>query len=355
MYLPTGGGVTYSWNRYTDSQGNNYPWISTRTSDNTTPWTYTPHVVSSCSPGQVNCQQTFTIQKPSGDNTVYTFTLNGGAWTSEADYYTGSVSSSNLVGKTTQCWNFVAITSGTCSYTVTTGSPATGIQKMAVSTTLPTPGGSVSKTVQYSYDRYGNVTLIQENNYYTGNLPAVDRTTTIAYLSSTNYINALILNRPSSVKVTNSGGATVALTNYFYDQYALASVTGVVNHDDTNYGTSNTVRGNLTEVQRLISGTSNYLTTYMTYDTTGQVTASYDSKGNVTTLSYADNFFDDNGANPAQTHSTTTPTNAYVTKITPPGGASLATTLGYYFGTGQLAKATDPNGNTTYSHFVSAT
>jgi len=178
MTLPTGGQIAYLWNLYTDSQGNHYPWINTRTTpDSATAWTYTPQVVTTCGSGQVDCKQTFTVQKPSTDKTVYTFALNGGAWTSEVDYYSGS---STLVETATQCWNFVTITSGTCSYTVTTGSPATGVEKMAASTTLPTPTGSVSKTTQNTYDSYGNTTNIQENNWYTGPLPStVDRTTTI--------------------------------------------------------------------------------------------------------------------------------------------------------------------------------
>ncbi len=359
MTLPTGGQITYLWNRYTDSQGNNYPWISTRTTpDSATAWSYTPAVVTTCGSGQVICQQTFTVQKPNTDNTVYTFALNGGAWGNEVDFYTGSVSPSNLVAKATQCWSFLTITSGTCTYSVTTAPPATGVTKMAASTTLPTPGGSVSKTTQYSYDSYGNVIKTQENKYYTGGMPAVDRTTTITYLGGTSYFNANIVNRPTSVTVTDASG-TVAQTNYSYDGSTLISgavgscpaVTGAAGHDDTNYGSGNTVRGNLTQIQRLISGTSNYVTTTMTYDITGQVRTSTDIKQNVTSYCYADNFYDDNGSNPPQPHSTTTPTNNYVTTITPPAGSNLATAFGYYYGTGQLAKVTDANGNNTYSHF----
>ena len=359
MTLPTGGQITYSWSLHTDSQGNKYSWISTRTTpDSSTAWTYTPAVVSTCSAGQINCAQTFTVTKPSGDNIVYTSVLNGGAWTSEADYYSGSVSPSNLVAKTSQCWNFVTITNGTCTYTVTTGSPSTNILKLAASTTLPTPGGSsVSKTTQYTYDGYGNTTKIQENKYYTGTLPAtVDRTTSISYLNSTNYINALILNRPLSVTITNSSGGTIAQTNYCYD-YAggcggssFVSATGVINHNDSYYGVSNTIRGDGTQVQRLISGTTNVLTTSMTYDMTGQVRTSTDSKGNVTTYSYTNNFFDDNGSNPPAVHSATA-ANAYPTTITP-AISGLASTFGYYFGTGQVAVITDPNGNSTYWHFA---
>jgi RHS repeat-associated protein len=334
MTLPTGGQIAYSWNIFTDAQGNKYPWISQRVTPDGT-WTYSQAVVTTCGSGQINCQQTFTVQKPSTDKTVYTFTLNGGAWVSKADFYSGS---STEVAMTSQCWSFVTITSGTCSYSVSTGSPATGIQKKAVSTTLFTPGGgSVSTTTQYSYDGYGNTTAIEENNNYSGGLPSTpDRTTAITYQHGTNYLNALILNLPSSVTVTDGGGATVAQTNYFYDQNTPTSVTGVWNHDDTNFGTGHNVRGNLTQIQRLISGSSNYLNTYMTYDTTGQVLTSTNSNGNVTRYDYTDAYA--NGTPPGTT-------NAYATTITAP--LSLATTATYYYGTGQAATATDANLNTT--------
>ncbi len=365
MTLPTGGQITYAWSPYTDSYGIHYQWINKRTTpDSSTGWTYTPQIVSTCGTGQVNCQQTFTVQKPNGDNTVYRFALNGGAWKNQVQTYTGAVSSANLLSTVGDCWNFVTITNGVCQYLTTPGSPATGVQKLAESTTLPVPGGTtITKTTQYIYDGYGNMTKIQENKYYTGNLPStIDRTTTISYLNTTAYINALILNRPTNVTVTNSSSATVAQTLYSYDGSSLISgavgacpaVTGSENHDDTKYGTGNLVRGNLTQVQRLISGTSNYLTTSMTYDITGQVRTSKDSNGNVTTYCYADNFFNDGGDGSSPTaYTPSKPSNAYLTTITFPtvNPVTLARSFGYYWGTGQTALLTDENSNTTSFHF----
>jgi hypothetical protein len=116
MTLPTGGQISYTWSVFSDAGGNKYAWISSRTTpDSTTPWTYTPNVVTTCGSGQVNCQQTFTIQKPNGDNTVYTSTLNGGGWAGSVQSYIGAVSSANLLSRVTQCWNFVTLTNGTCS------------------------------------------------------------------------------------------------------------------------------------------------------------------------------------------------------------------------------------------------
>ena len=356
MDLPTGGQITYAWSPYTDSQGNHYQWISKRiTPDSGTGWTYTPHVVTTCGVGQVNCQQTFTMQKPSGDTVVYTFALNGGAWKNQVQGYTGSASSGTLLSTVSECWNFVTITSGVCQYNTTTSNPATGVQKMAESTTWPVPSGSaITKTTQYTYDGYGNTTKIQENNFYIGTLPTrVDRTTTINYLNSTNYINALILNRPTSVTVTNSSGGTVAQTLFSYDGSTLASATGMSNHDDTNYGTSNSVRGNVTQIQRLISG-STYLTTSMTYDMTGQVRTTTDSNGNVTQYDYTDNFYTDPGNGQAPTtKSVNPPTNAYLKTITYPtiNSVTMTKTFGYYWGAGQVALSTDENSNTSYFHF----
>src|SRR6202030_2283637 len=98
---------------------------------------------------------------------------------------TGS-SSGTLLSTVSNCWNFVTITNGVCQYNTTNGNPATGVQKLAESTTLPIPGGSsITKTTQYTYDGYGNTTKVQENKYYTGTLPVTaDRTTSISYLNT---------------------------------------------------------------------------------------------------------------------------------------------------------------------------
>jgi RHS repeat-associated protein len=361
MVLPTmssGQQISYSWSHYTDSQGNNYPWISKRTTpDSATGWIYTPHVVNTCGTGQVDCQQTFTVVKPTGDTTVYTFALNGGAWKNQAQIYTGSASSGTLLSTVSDCWNFVTITNGVCQYNTTTSNPATGVQKLAESTTLPIPGGTtITSTTQYTYDLYGNTTKIQENKYYTGNLPSTaDRTTSISYLNTTPYVNAVIVNRPSGVTVTNSSGATVAQTLYYYDEYSLVSATGMVNHDDTNYSTSNTVRGNLTQVQRLVSG-STYLTNSMTYDMTGQLRTSMDPKGNTTQFDYTDNFYDDpgNGINPStKMHAVSQATNAYISTITYPTVymGTFTKRFGYYWGTGQMGLSMDENSLTSTFHF----
>jgi len=351
MTLPSGGQISYSWSVFTDARSGKYTWISGRTTPDDS-WSYALQVINSCGAGQVNCQQKLTVTKPSGDVSVNTFTLNGGAWHTQAQHYNGSVSSSNLLATVKDCFSFVTVTNGQCTYSVTTAASATNVRRTARTTFLPGGSGTdIYQTNTYAYDTYGNPTQIKEWKFYTGTLPSTaDRTTTITYETGASYAAKNIYNRPKTVTVTGGGG-TLAETKYTYDEGTPASATGTVNHDDANYGTSNTVRGNVTKIERLVGGTT-YLSKSMTYDMTGQLKTSTDWKGNTTSYSYTDSYVDDNTSysNPPSAHSTSTPTNACLTNVTAPL-SSGNTTFKCYWGTGQVASATDANSNTTYFHF----
>jgi hypothetical protein len=205
-----------------------------------------------------------------------------------------------------------------------------------------------------------NAASIKAWKFYTGATPTFpttpDRETDITYHA---IFGNNITNRVSQTTIKDSGGSVVAQTNYSYDDSgSLANsspATGIFQHDDTNYGLSNTVRGTLTTVQRctlLTACSSNFVQTLMTYDTTGHVLSVKDPNANITSFGYADNFFKDVGdgpSNPPQPFSAPAATNAYLTMITPP--MISASTLGYYYQTGQPASSKDANGNTSYSHF----
>ncbi len=196
----------------------------------------------------------------------------------------------------------------------------------------------------------GNIIAAKEWKYYTGTPPVgPNREIDYTYLATTSYLNKNIINRVGSETTKNSSGAQIAQTNYTYDSTALTSVTGVTHHDDTNFGTGNTVRGNPTLVQRWVSGTT-YLTTTNYYDTTGQLRQVNDPKGNITTYSYADNFFHDNGANPPLAYTPSSPTNAYMTQITLP--VSGTQSFGYYFNSGKRAFSKDQNNADIYDHYL---
>jgi RHS repeat-associated protein len=351
MTLPTGATINYTYTNFTDAYGNVGRRIASR-SVGSNNWSYTPAVISTCTSTSVGCQQSMTVTQPSGDHSVYTFTLDNGAWPVQMVSYDGS--SSTVLATHTTNWDF--------THACTVPTTCIGhqyITKLSDTTTLPMPSGSLNRTTQYTYDTStndGNIATVKEWNFYPGSLPGTpDRITNITYLSGSSYAAVNIMNRPASVTVTDGSGSTqFSKTLYSYDSTSpgLTSATGAVNHDDTNYGTSFTTRGNLTQVQKWISG-SNNLTSSMVYDTTGQVVSATDPSGNTTSLAYDDSFLDD--ATTASPHAALSlPTNAYLTKLTQPtvGSNSFVSNFSYYYGTGQLAKATDVNGQVSISHYL---
>jgi RHS repeat-associated protein len=203
----------------------------------------------------------------------------------------------------------------------------------------------------------GNVTVTNEWGYYyagagQASFPSTpDRKTNVTYLTTgTNDIN-----RPLSVTLYDHG-TMISQTSNTYDSYGstcpgsgLKSVTGVMSHDDTNFGASYTTRGNVTTTTQWVSG-STYLATQYCYDSTGQVTQGTDPYGNVTTYGYGDKYYSDNGTDSLTSYSPSKPTNAYVTSMTQP--LIGATTSGYYYGSGKQAFITDPNTVSEYFHFV---
>lgn len=93
-----------------------------------------------------------------------------------------------------------------------------------------------------------------------------------------------------------------------------------------------------------------YLTTTLSYDTTGQVIQVVDPKNNSTSLSYADRFYTDTGTNPPATYTPATATNAYLTQVT--NALGQVSLIGYYFNSGKLAYARDANNNDSYRHYL---
>jgi len=371
MTMPTGGTITYSYGQPITGYS---PSLHSRlTPDSTTPWTYVYQQLTSCSTSQ-NGQYQLTVTKPSGDNEVYTFTIPS-SWLptepgscrlfepTQIQIYTGPVSAANLVATLTQTFsaNPCASTSNFCVY----------MMKIADAITLPIPGGtSINRTNQYTWDsggpngssQYGQLVKKQEWNFYTGTLPAnPDRTTTYNYLSGSGYINsnANILDRQTSITVTNSSGATVAQTLNCYDYSGGCGGSsfvdaGSVSNHDTNFGPSYTFRGDLTQTQRLIAGSS-YLTKSMKYDSAGQLLSATDwsnLSAHTTTYSYVDNYVNDNLSNsePLTPYSPSQATDGYPTTVTVPIAAA-STTSTYYYGTGQRSSITDANGKIRYSHF----
>jgi RHS repeat-associated protein len=369
MTLPTGGTVNYAYTNFTDSLGGVGRWLFSK-STSTGFWQYSPVAMG-------NTNQQVTVYKPGLATDVISLTVDGSGtvWPTQILSYDSGYGA--LLSTVNNTWDFsVPCTTILCSIAFLEGIgngddvPAhQDIRKLSTSTTLPMPGGSITKQTKYSYDspQTGNVTGVQEWKYQNGPSPTFpsipDRATytTYATIGTNNNIN-----HPKSITVCNNvgtnssctgGGTPVAQTNITYDAYGNNGLLGlqdrstVVNHDDANFGPSYTARGNPTQISQWVSG-SNYLNSYFSYDVTGQVLQSEDPNSNITTYSYADVFYSDNGANPPQAFTPATPTNAYVTSITDAIGVTSA---GYYYGSGHTALVTDYNNRTTYSHYVNST
>ena len=166
------------------------------------------------------------------------------------------------------------------------GSASTGILKRTSNTAWAANGTPATRTLiledntqsqtETTFDSNGNLLVMKEHDWGSGAPGAVVRTTNFTYLADPPYVARNILNRLKQVTVSDSTGTVKSRTDIAYDGSAFTvpnCITGVAQHDDTNYGCTFTVRGNPTSV-----------TTYTDPITPGGAvtkTFTYDSLGNL--------------------------------------------------------------------------
>lgn len=157
---------------------------------------------------------------------------------------------------------------------------------------------------KFLYDNYGNVTDEFNYDYSSGSLGALLRRTHTNYLTTSTYtddIGPRLISLPTEVWVSSdeSGQSILSRTTFEYDNYQnqtshapLVSRTSVSGHDPTNFGSSTTVRGNITRttIYTNAAGQSGANSTYRQYDLLGNVVKTVDANGNATTFNYDDNF-----------------------------------------------------------------
>ncbi|MBC8028532.1 MAG: RHS repeat-associated core domain-containing protein [Pyrinomonadaceae bacterium] len=163
--------------------------------------------------------------------------------------------------------------------------------------------GKIASTTTI-YDQFNNPIETSEFDFDT----TLKRRTVTSY-SATNLVNGVdygsdsirLLRLPLEQSIYDVGGIEHARTIYEYDIYAgdphdiLKSYTSITGHD-TNYGPGKTTRGNVTRLGRWIKTTNSYLYTYPRYDIVGNVVSAKDARGNISSISFADDFGD--GSNP---------------------------------------------------------
>jgi RHS repeat-associated protein len=177
----------------------------------------------------------------------------------------------------------------------------------------------------------------REYDWGTGAPGSLVRRTDYDYLHRHNssYLNVNIADRPTSKIVYDGAGNIVAQTTYTYDGTAVTGTTGAPGHDYTNFGSTNNVRGNVTQVSRWLNQTGTWLNTVNTYNDLGDVLTTKDPRLNVTSFDYTDNFTD--GTNRS--------TLAFVTKTTYPttNGISHIERKQYYYNLGPVAASCGQN------------
>ena len=311
--LPNGGYVQYAFggsNDGIDCATGNVLNLTRTINDGTTSWVW--QFVSS---GGTGGTTTVTAPKMPYDSAANQtlFTFNSSGQETSEQIYQGSSTGGTLLRTINTTW------SG--------NSPATKTTILG--------DNSTQSEVETSYDNYGNLLSLKEHDFGTGAPGPILRTTTFTYLNTSAYITANILNRVTEESIADSTGTVRYVEDTAYDGSALSPCpTGVVQHDDGNYGCSFLTRGNPTSV-----------TTYTNASTkTGAVAKNkhYDMFGNVV-LADAD-CCQSMSWNFSATTEYSSP-DSVVSGLS--SGTHTTTNYTYNFYTGQIASITDPNSQVT--------
>jgi len=350
--LPTGGQITYA---YSGGAGTNNSGIFadgsaatlTRTTQDGT-WTYARTLGTGAASATLITAPKLSYD-PSANQTIVQFQ---GIYETQRDVYQGSAPTYTSLPISESSLQTAGLKQETQTcYTST--SPCTGtavtlpITYRSVMTALPAPGSTTLQNKQIAnYSSVGMPTEVDTYAFGSGAPPATPTRKTVTSYASLGNITAF----RQIVTVEDGSSNAIARTNYNYDETTPTSLPANTPQLVSVSGS----RGNLTSVQNCIvlSSCTTYLKSTMTYDTAGQVLTAKDPAGNSTSFSYADNYLVDSGSspsNPPATYQSSAPTDAFPTMVTLP--ITGAMNYGYYIYSGQLAVATDQNGNSSYSHF----
>ncbi|HEX6718014.1 MAG TPA: RHS repeat-associated core domain-containing protein [Pyrinomonadaceae bacterium] len=205
--------------------------------------------------------------------------------------------------------------------------------------------------VETVYDQYNNPIEVKEYDY---DQTTVKRRTVTSYYNGPNYQtdDSIHLLRLPEIQTIYEGSAQKAQTVTEYavytddlNHYLLTDYSSVSQHD-SSYGALKVTRGNPTRIGTWLNTTGSFIYTYPRYDVLGNVVSMKDARGNVSTISFADDF--GNGSNPgSHTQNPATPTYALPTLITSPpplpGQPAHIARSQYDYSTGLLTGFRDRN------------
>lgn len=173
-----------------------------------------------------------------------------------------------------------------------------------VTRTLPISGQDLVSKVEYVYDEFNNITDTYSYDFGVGQPGSLLRRESISYVNSstyTGYTGAHLRRLPATAWVSSdaAGNNKLSYAQFEYDNYSYSSThsplvnrTNVTGHNSTNYGTSYTHRGNLTERKAYANAVSQTgpVSTYSQFDILGNVVKTLDGNGNISTFDYTDRF-----------------------------------------------------------------
>ena len=323
MTLPSGGQVSWTWGAW-DRSGRQ---VSTRTvSANgvTGTWTYSAT----------------TVTDPANNDTRYTYLSvpegsNGVSYVSKIEYFSGSVAANQILKTVSTDYQLYPWPNGfTIAVPIRKTTTWNGTNQVRKTETdfdiLAVNGGTTT---------WSNPIETREYDWGTGSSGALARRTHFNYLHLQNstYRTANTSNKPTSKIVYDGSGSTVAQTAYTYDGTTVqsTSATPAPSHDYTNYGSSNNIRGNLTQVSNWVNTSNTWLNTNNTYDDLGNLLSTTDPLNHTTSFNFTDNFTDGVNRN----------TRAYITTVTLPVTNSIPhiERKQYYLNIGPVAASCGQN------------
>jgi RHS repeat-associated protein len=225
------------------------------------------------------------------------------------------------------------------------------------------------------FDQYNNQTDVWEYDFGAGQPGAFSRRTHNSYVTTGTYVNANTnpalgahlrsLRSQSWISSDTAGSSKRALTVYEYDNYVSdsrhqpllprASITGHATNSCTPTNTCiSSNRGNLTGTTSYSDAASQTgpVTSSSQYDIAGNIVATVDARGNLTTLSFSDSFCNGSTCGGSFTPNTFAFASTTTSPVPDPTGnhgstTALLNSVVYDFWTGNPSSATDPNGQTS--------
>jgi len=263
--------VVFAWSSFFDSYQNVNRWITTYTGPGGYT-TFAPKVLSQCTTSgstTVGCQEQMTLTRASNDATVYTLTLNNGAWDTQTDFYSGSVTSGAKKLTTVTGYNFT----NSCDPAICQG--AQWVTASSSTVTLDDVGQTAKTSYTYAQPWIGKPSQVQQWDYIAGTpsgTPARETDFTYGYT-----VNGAALLTSES---TYFKGVLFGQTVFNYDQNTPTATSGLPQHLAVAGP-----RGNLTSVTKGLSG-GPQATSSFAYDDAGMQLSSTDPNQGTTVYAY---------------------------------------------------------------------